>query len=250
MKYNINMSHNELFLKKFNELDMLCRDKYKMFRLKNGKRNNNSAILKYARTLPEMQRQKLEDIAKLRNLIAHTNTAIASDQSIKDLDAFIAMFKRNDQPKSNKDFELVNYINHNSKKLKWAIRELEIDGEDWSYQIKKRIKDEAYSYVSRLEAAKDMETAKKAVRDFYTFSENLDDHPLVIKNELEDQKRDAIQELNEALYDVLEERKNPFVKAKAKERHKRYKEMILSARYEEEVEDALDRGLDSLNELY
>ena len=241
---------NQIFLKKYNELDVLCREKYNMFRTKDGERNNMSAIREYAYSLPEMYKEKLLNLIKLRNIIAHTDAAQASDQSIRDLDSFIIMVKKNANPKNHDAFDAASYISHNVKKMHAAINEADIDDEDLPFEAKKKIKNDLYGYITKLNNANKLETAKRIVRDFYTYLDNIDDHPLVIAQALEEAKSDAIETLTESYNDVMDERKNPFVRMKAKEIFNRYKNMILKARNESEVENLAERGDDALSELY
>ena len=118
------------------------------------------------------------------------------------------------------------------------------------FSAKKKIKNDLYGYITKLNNANKLETAKRIVRDFYTYLDNIDDHPLVIAQALEEAKSDAIETLTESYNDVMDERKNPFVRMKAKEIFNRYKNMILKARNESEVENLAERGDDALSELY
>ena len=160
------------------------------------------------------------------------------------------MIKKNSTPGDPDSFEVASYVNHNVRKMRMAIDELEIDEEDIPFSAKKRIKDELYSFIDKLEKAKDLNKAKRIVRDFYNYCNNIDDHPVFVTQSLNDTKDIAIEQLNDAFNDVMDERINPFVKMKAKSVFNRYREMILKARTEEEVETLAERGCDALNELY
>ena len=240
---------NTVFLNKYNELDNLCRHKFKMFRTPNGERNNLSAIKEYAYKLPEMYREKLLNLIKLRNIIAHSDAAEASEQSIKDLDAFILMVKKNSVPKNPDSFEVASYVSHNVKRFEEEIRELDIDDEDISFAAKKKIKDELYDFVKSLKAAKNIAEAKRIVRDFYTYIEDVDEHPLILQEELEDYKRESMLSLTESFNDVMDERKNPFVRSKAKDIYNRYRDLINRCKDEESIDDLLERGNDCLSDL-
>ena len=62
---------NTTFFKKYNELDVLCREKYDMFRDSRGERETLSAIREYANSLPDLYDKLLIDTIKLRNIIDH-----------------------------------------------------------------------------------------------------------------------------------------------------------------------------------
>ena len=242
-------SRNEIFLKKYNELDNLCRDKFQMYRDAKGKREQLSAIYRYAETLPQMYKEKLLNLIKLRNIIAHTDAAEAKGQSIRDLDSFIIMIKKGASPSNPDSFEVASYISHNIKKMKAEIRELDIDEEEIPFESKRKIKSELDRFLHCLENATDLQKAKRIVRDFYSYIDNIDNHPLIIAGELDDAKNEAIQGLNDSYNDVMDERKNPFVRARAREIYSRYRTMILGARTEDEVESLLEQGCDALDEL-
>lgn len=91
--------HNDLFRKKFNELDKICKAKFDMFYDEHGKRENKSAIYEFAETLDVIDKERLKSIVKLRNMIIHEDVAEVNDDVIKDVTRFIALAKKLPQQK-------------------------------------------------------------------------------------------------------------------------------------------------------
>ena len=244
-------ARNELFRKKYNELDQLCRARYDMFRTANGRRENKSAIVRYANELPPLQREKLLTIVKVRNDIIHNDVAEVNQSVIRDLDTFIAMVKQGGKGGSS-NFELVSYINLNTKKMNGRIAGLreELDDEDLPYNKRKQLLDKAYSYIDQLKNAKTLDAAKRIVRDFYGYCDNIDDHPVFVQSRIVETRREAIADIHESLNDVLDERVNPFVRNRAKAIAQRYINLINTCNSEEEIEDLAEQACNALDELY
>ena len=86
--------YNDVFRKKFNELDKICKAKFDMFYDERGKRENKSAIYEFAETLDVIDKERLKSIVKLRNMIIHEDVAEVNDDVIKDVERFIALAKK------------------------------------------------------------------------------------------------------------------------------------------------------------
>ena len=95
-----------------------------------------------------------------------------------------------------------------------------------------------------------MDAAKRIVRDFYGYCDNIDDHPVFVQSRIAEARREAIADIHESLNDVLDERVNPFVRNRAKAIAQRYINLINTCNSEEEIEDLAEQACDALDELY
>ena len=169
---------NLTFLQKYNKLDQLCRQKFNMFRDANGEHENKSAIREYAYTLSPIFREKLLNLIKLRNIIAHTSAAEASTEAIKDLDTFIEMIKSGKKINDPDEFEAKSYIRNAEKRIKQEIDDLidDIEDEDGAYKLKAVIKNELGKYLTKIKKAKSIPEAKRIMKDFYEELEDFEDN--------------------------------------------------------------------------
>ena len=239
----------KVFNNKYNILDTLCREKYKMFRDKNGKRESKSAIYEFCKTLPEAQAEKLRNIIKLRNIVIHTGGAEPTEQTIRDLDTFIAIVRNGGtKNKTIDDFNLISYISHNEKRMIFEINEI-VEDSELSHSDTMKIKADLNDYIDKLKKAKTLEKAKSILRDFYSYIDNIDEHPLVIKQSLKEAREEAISELIDSYNSVMAERKNPFIRRKAKEIFDRYSNFINTSKNEDDIDGYAEDGCYELDEL-
>lgn len=214
---------NDIFKRKYNELDHLCRAKFKMFRDANGEYIQKSAIYEYAEQMPDLYKEKLNNIIKLRNIIEHNDFAEANQNVINDLDMFINMIKSNTNPGKESNFELLSYKNHNIKKMKAAIEDLDLEDEDdIPLTARTIIEDRLYDYIKKLDNSTKLDEAKLIVKRFYSDIENIDDDPIIVHSILDRAIKEGIMEINDALNSALDELKNPFKRHKVKEIAERY----------------------------
>ena len=139
---------NDIFRKKYNKLDQLCRERYDLHRNNDGTRNNLSAIRKFADELVPALREKLLNIITIRNVVAHEEAAEVNEKTIQELDTFIAMAEQKRKGGGGKDFELLSYKTHNEKKMSAVISETydDLDGEI-PFNKRKKILEEAQKYI-------------------------------------------------------------------------------------------------------
>lgn len=240
---------NDEFRRKYNELDKLCREKYNMFRNDDGSRNNLSAIIEFANTLPEKEGETLRNIAKLRNLIIHNDMAEVNYNVIKDLDMFIAIIKGKYNISASNPFELVSYINYVVPKMEHTIRNLDLDEDGISYIDSQKIENDLYVYISKVRNASSLEGAKKVVRQFYNAIDRIEEHPIIVKRDLEEARREAIEEIKESLDETITEIFNPFKKSRAKAIAARYIALINDCTNVDKIEDYSEEACEKLDDF-
>ena len=243
---------NLTFLRKYNELDALCRQKFNMFRDAKGEHENRSAIREYAETLPPIFCEKLRNLIKLRNIIAHTGAAEASNEAIRDLDTFIDMVKTGKKPKDPDEFQAANYIKGCEKRIKAAISELIDDLDDDvgdSYKLKAIVKKELGKYLDRVRKAKSVSQAKEIMKEFYDEVDNFEENPAFQQEAITVLRRRALSDINQSYNEFLDSRPGFFAKRKAKDVYKRYTAAIQRATTEDEIDGLQDQFEDALSDL-
>ena len=240
---------NTTFLKKYNELDVLCREKYDMFRDSRGERETLSAIREYADSLPDAYGELLINIIKLRNIIAHTDLAEASNDAIKDLDSFIFMVKKNKTPKDKEEFDLANYVQSCEKRIRSKTEEVIEDLDEDSHGVISLVRKNLSEYVFKIKKARSIDDAKTIMKDFYYFAEHPEHLDGVYEEALKSLKRETIKDAKEEYNDFLNYDPKNKAKRKAKALYQSFLERVEEAESEEELDEISDWFNESLNEL-
>ncbi len=228
---------NDEFRKKFNELDKVCREKYHMFTDANGKYISKTPIYKFAEGLPEKEKNALNNLIRLRNLVEHNDYAEVNINVLKELDTFIAVAKGKYKLNNPKSFELVSYINYNMTKMQNELYELDLDPEEIPHQLILKIKDELYRSIEQLKKCNDLIKAKGIVRNFHETIDNIDYHPIILENKLQNAKLDAINKITNDLNDALNDISNIDRRNRLKDIARRYIEQINVANDIDRIDD-------------
>lgn len=241
---------NTTFLKKYNELDALCREKYDMFRDSRGERETLSAIREYSDSLPDLYGELLKNIIKLRNIIAHTDLAEATNEAIKDLDSFIFMVKKNKTPKDKEEFDLANYVQSCEKRIRSKTEEVIEDLDEDSPSIASIVRKNLTNFIPKIKKAKSLDEAKSIMKDFQYYVEHPDHIDGIYEAVLEVRKKEIIKDARGDLDDFMDDDdiKNK-IKRKAKDIYQRFLDRIEETDNIEELDDVYERFTDALNEL-
>lgn len=267
------IANTDPFIRKFNELDFLCRKNREtilsIWRRRYPEKWNASSeeerfklgkgfkLMKcLAELLPEMEEETLKVIINVRNTIHDVrNLFEPTKECIKFLDGIITEIQNGNI--SAIDSSLANVKKSNIQQMKSMIENVGYKAKPLQYEGVESIKQRLYCYMAREEEASTMEEAKDFFAQFKNFFNSIPRLPEVRKARerindirLEKAKREVLRELDEDYYDALQEIKEElrgFKQRSAekllKEKYARYKMQIESCIDEDELED-IDIDLD------